>query len=570
MSTQQKREYKQGDLLFREGDRGDYVYFIEDGTVEIITGLDTETETVIKTASKGEMLGEMAVLEDRPRSASAKIKTSATIIQLDRASFLARITKDPSAAMRTMKTLSNRLRILVHDTEGDHSPKGIDEIETESADTQIQANDNLHSLSETNFERKTLLAALSLCIILLGSIFGATLIEVETTVSAHARVVPATANLTIEADTDGTLEDVLIQEGDNVQKGQIIARMSFTRIDAEIKSMSAELEVASARLQRLEKEREILSQAEAPDIEAIYQDISDNVLRARLTRRASQITVYDHDLKIFEANLKHRQSERKMLDTEYDIAKKQSGMMSADKVRSGVISQMDSLDSQSALVEVERRVLAKDAEITDLEGQIEKTKVEKLAFIAEWSSELEKQIEQDIASVTTLTTRLDRLKVDRDAHFIKSPIDGKVLELLASREGTFLSKGHPIAEITRSNQTLIVEAEVMPRDVEQIRTGLPVSFKLDSLPFQRYGDIKGTLSRVDDDAIASRRPGINDEFFMVRVDLEGTAPKMAPEAFELRRGMTGKADMITGTRSILSYLLDPIMGAMKTAFRESS
>lgn len=563
MSTQQKKQLNDGDILFREGDRGDHAYYIEDGEVEIIKNMDAPTEKVIQIIGKGELIGEMAVLEDRLRTASARIKSQATIVQMDRSTFLARITKDPNAAMRIMKTLSDRLRASTtlqqsHDLQNNEysedKPQAFDNV-----------NDNLAQFYSERFNRKTLLAASALCAITFGTIVSSMIIEVETTVSAFAKIVPATPNLTIEAQTDGLLEDVLISAGETVEKNQIIAKMNISGIEAEIKSLKTELESTQKRLDRLNEEKKILTQNDGTDLTGI----DDNVLLARLNRRNSQILVFEQNLKIAKADLEHKKSELVVAKSEHEIAKTQSKMMSADKVKRGIISQMDHLDSKTALAESERKLIENRSSITELEGSIEKMNAEKNAFVSQWNADIENELEVDTAKTLTLSARLERLQIDKEMHVIRSPIEGKILELLARREGTFLSKGHPIAAVTRSNQKLVVEAEVAPKDIEAVVTGLPVSYKVDSLPFQRYGDIKGTITRVDEDAVASHRTGINDEFYMVRIELEADKPRSAPEDFKLRRGMTGKADMITGERTILSYLLDPLLGAMRTAFRES-
>lgn len=533
MTTNNNKKLKKGDILFREGDRGGYAYFIESGEVEILKNMDTPEENQIQVVGKGQLVGEMSVLDDQPRSASARVTQESQVVELDKTSFLSRVTKDPSAAMQIIKTLSERLRSSNTHSHQHHEVVKNDNIEV----SPLENSSLLHSsVTSDNFDKKTLMAAVLLCGTVFIAIIGSMLIEVKTTVSAVAKVVPVIPNLTIEAGFEGVLREVLVSDGDEVKKDQIIAYMNVEGIDAEIKSIESELNSASARLKRLKLESNIIKGSENIEL----NNIEDDVLISRLTHFNSKISG-------FNQNLVSAQKE-------YDISGKQSAMTGKDKVESGLISQMDYLDSQAALNEAK--------------SKLEKIKSEKNDFVASWHADIEAQLEADLSVEQTLTAKLERLEVDRTLHTVRSPIAGKVLEVKARREGTVLSKGHPIVELTRAGEILVVEAEVEPKDAKALRIGLPVSFKLDALPFQRYGDIDGKIVRVDEDATKSRRAGVEDEFFMVRITLEKDVPRSAPKDYSMRRGSTGRADIITGDRTIFSYLLDPLMGAMRTAFRE--
>lgn len=529
---QTKKTLTKGDILFKEGDRGGYAYFIESGEVEILKNLGLPDEKVIQKVGKGQLVGEMAVLDDQPRSASARVISDAQVMELDKASFLARVTKDPSAAMKIIKTLSDRLRST--STANNKAENRTQEVVVDETFNHLPLSHA--SVTTDNFDRKTVMAAVWLCGTVLVAICGSMLIEVKTTVSAFAKVVPATPNLTIEAGAEGVLKEVLISEGDIVEKGQVIAYMDVSATEAEIKSLASEQSAAQTRLSRLKQERDIIDTGGILDLSTI----KDDVLHSRLSHFQSKLSVFDQKLASAER--------------EYEISKRQSAMTTEKDVESGIISQMDYLDSQASL----NNALA----------EVAKLKAERHDFVTEWHADIEKQLEADTALEKTLSAQLERLEVDRLSLTVRSPVAGRILEVKARREGTVLSKGHPIAEITRAGEVLVVEAEVPPKDVKALRTGLDVSFKLDALPFQRYGDMKGKIIRVDEDAIPSRRPGVEDEFYMVRIELQEAVPKRAPKDFSMRRGSTGKADMITGDRTIFSYLLDPLMGAMRTAFRE--
>jgi CRP-like cAMP-binding protein len=105
------RFYSDGEVIARMGEVGDCMYVVQDGTVEILVE-DGGSEIVLRTAGRNEVLGEMAIFEKRPRSATIRAKGRARILTLDKRNFLRRINEDPSLAYRMIETSSRRVREL--------------------------------------------------------------------------------------------------------------------------------------------------------------------------------------------------------------------------------------------------------------------------------------------------------------------------------------------------------------------------------------------------------------------------------------------------------------------------
>lgn len=108
------RFYADGEVVARQGDVGDCMYLIQDGEAEIILE-DGGTEVLLRTAGRNELLGEMAIFERAPRSATIRAKGRARILTLDKRNFLRRINEDPSLAFRMIETMSRRVRQLSHE-----------------------------------------------------------------------------------------------------------------------------------------------------------------------------------------------------------------------------------------------------------------------------------------------------------------------------------------------------------------------------------------------------------------------------------------------------------------------
>jgi CRP/FNR family transcriptional regulator len=105
------RQYEDGEIVIRQGDEGDALFVIEEGTVEIVAEGDGH-ETVLRTAGPGELLGEMALFEKQPRSATVRSRGRARILTIDRRHFLRRISEDPTLAFRIIEAMAHRVREL--------------------------------------------------------------------------------------------------------------------------------------------------------------------------------------------------------------------------------------------------------------------------------------------------------------------------------------------------------------------------------------------------------------------------------------------------------------------------
>ena len=105
------RFYTDGEIIARQGDVGDCMYMVQDGEVEIVVDAGGE-EVILRRAGRNEILGEMAIFDRQPRSATIRAKGKARILTLDRRNFLRRINEDPSLAFRMIETMSHRVRQL--------------------------------------------------------------------------------------------------------------------------------------------------------------------------------------------------------------------------------------------------------------------------------------------------------------------------------------------------------------------------------------------------------------------------------------------------------------------------
>jgi hemolysin D len=146
-----------------------------------------------------------------------------------------------------------------------------------------------------------------------------------------------------------------------------------------------------------------------------------------------------------------------------------------------------------------------------------------------------------------------------------SPVDGTISQLAVHTVGGVVEAAKPIMVVVPSGGTLIVEAKVLNKDMGFVSVGQGVAVKLEAFPFTRFGTVPGTITSIGSDAIEDEKLGL---VYMVRVKLARSTMARGDATVALAPGMAATADIKTGRRSIMSYLVSPIDEARLSAGRE--
>ena len=233
------KSFTDGEYIFREGESAAYAYVIKSGTVEI-TKHSTDGEQVLAELAAPTLFGEMALIDGNPRSAGARAKDNTVVTEVTAASFKTYLAKNPDAAVRIMKTISENLRKSnqlvakyerTGDTDGDPTP--IQNF-TEKASDDFEIDDT-DAIYEQGPSKPLLTITLTFLIFFIGSVIFASLSQVDTTISARGEFLTATPNVIVEASASSVVKSVEVSRGDKVIKGQIIAYLDDTVVSVDLK-----------------------------------------------------------------------------------------------------------------------------------------------------------------------------------------------------------------------------------------------------------------------------------------------------------------------------------------------
>ena len=150
---------------------------------------------------------------------------------------------------------------------------------------------------------------------------------------------------------------------------------------------------------------------------------------------------------------------------------------------------------------------------------------------------------------------------------VRSPVKGIVKQLLIATIGGVVQPGEDLVEIVPLEDTLLIEAKVLPADIAFLKPGLPASIKLTAYDYSIFGGLEAELVQISADSIKDERDP-NVSYFKIRLRTMGTRLSKSAKEVSIIPGMTASADIITGKKTVLDYLLKPILKAKRNAFTE--
>ena len=350
----------------------------------------------------------------------------------------------------------------------------------------------------------------------------AALTQVNELVKGDGKVVPSSQLQVLQSLDGGIVQGIFVKEGDAVKAGQVLVKIDTTRFLSSVRENDAQRTALSARAERinalLENRRFTYPDPATPEVKDAY----------------SQEERYFNNAKI-------------QLDSQVSSASDQLASSQRE------LRLTKPLLSTGAVSEVE--IIRLEREVTRLKGLREQTE-------SEFKNNMRKDLSDTMAKLNSLSEGSVGLEDRVKQSEIKSPLDGYVKRLLVNTVGGVIGPAKDIVEVVPSEDNLVIEARVQPRDIAFLRVGQKALIKLTAYDFSIYGGMEGTLDSIGADSIVDEK---GNAYYVVKVK---TTKLKLKKDLPIIPGMQAEVDIETGSKSILTYLLKPILRAKQIAFTE--
>jgi adhesin transport system membrane fusion protein len=390
----------------------------------------------------------------------------------------------------------------------------------------------------------------------------------------QARVIPSSQVQLIQNLEGGILADVMVREGDIVDKGQVLLRIDNRRAESDLADLRQQEMHLLAVTSRLEGEiaRKAPDDIEFP--ERLLTDASGLVKAERLNAQIrseqldSQIGILREQMAQKQQEIEELTSKLKNVKTSLGLAQQQY-KIKKPLAEQGVISKVELLQVQRDVNELKTELDATELSIPRAEAALKEAEnrvnERTNTFRSEAAEELSRH-RAELASVQEqLTSNTDRVSRTE----VRSPVRGTVKEIKIRTIGGVIRPGEDLMEIVPMEDTLLVEARIKTTDSGFVHLDQKAVVKFDTYDYSIYGGLDAVVEFKSSDAIEEEVGGKRDRFFRVRLRtdrnyLEGKAGRQ----LEIGPGDTAIVDILTGQKTVLQYLLLPILRTRNSAFGE--
>lgn len=391
---------------------------------------------------------------------------------------------------------------------------------------------------------------------------------VKEVAATSGQVVPSSQIRPIQHLEGGIVADVLVREGQMVEKGEVLLRLDPAQAMAEldqIKVREAGLELRAERLRAFAEGRgPDFSHSTGGSSDAAQISDQNTIFRAQEASRTSGVAVLDNQIAQRRSEISQYEGQYAALGHQLDLVGREVG------IREDLLAK--GLNSQVSYLTVKREFERLKGERGRLGDQLRTSRealAEALSRVQDQRSKLAQDAltEMGVANAELAQLRETRGKLEDRVQRLAlvAPVRGIVQELTVSSPGVVIPQGGLVTKIVPVDDTLMVENQIQPRDVGHVRPGQPVRVKVSSYDFARFGAVDGVLTQIspstflDEDKLP---------YYKGVVTLAKSYVGDDPERNRILPGMTVQADVVTGEKTILQYLLKPIQLAAAQSFRE--
>lgn len=388
--------------------------------------------------------------------------------------------------------------------------------------------------------------------------------EISRIVRVEGKIVPAGKSQKIAHLEGGILSDIYIQEGDFVRKGDRLLAIDNTQAGANLSETNVKIIAQKARVVRLKAEAEGLAALAFDDgiknSEASKAEI--DLFNARQNKLASEVNVGQSMLNQRLAELQELKQKGDRLNIElntalerYQIVKKMSD--------SGAASKLELIDAKSR----EQNLRSQIGDILSAVPKVKAGIAEAENRIKESKSTFSAEAQAEYVAVSAEIDRLQQVAKSANDRLqrteITAPVDGIVNSISINTLGGIVKPGEILVELTPVTDKIVIEAKAAPSDRGFIHPGLPVQVRMNSYEVSEYGILNGKITKVGSDSTQDTR---GQPFYQVNIAVDSLTPLFKGK--EIVPGMVVTADIVTGKRTILKYLLSPLTKFTYNIFKD--
>lgn len=388
--------------------------------------------------------------------------------------------------------------------------------------------------------------------------------QVDEITRGEGKVIPSRQLQVLQSLDGGIILEIAVQEGQVVQAGQTLLKVDPTRFVSSVRENRAQflsLQAKASRLRALAEEKPFEPPQEALRDDPKTVEEERRLYEARASELDGQVSIARQQLVQKQQEFNEASSRRAQASQAYDLTARELSV-TRPLLGSGAVSEVELLRLERDVARFRGERDMATAQIARSQAAIAEASRKVQEVEINFRNEARKELAETQARLNALTEGNIGL-ADKVKHSdIRSPVRGTVKRLLVNTVGGVVQPGRDIVEVVPLEDNLLLEARVLPKDIAFLRPGQKALVKFTAYDFSIYGGLDATLEHIGADSITDER---GNTYYTVKVR---TAKSSLGENLPIIPGMVAEVDIVTGQKSILAYLLKPVLKAKQAAFTE--
>ncbi len=428
----------------------------------------------------------------------------------------------------------------------------------------------MHSLSSAVLQttpRKTKLIIYFWIIAVFLFITWASFAQIDEIARGSGDIIPSGENQLVQNLEGGIVEEILVKEGDFVKKGQLLIKIDNQKSISSYSSNAIKADSLEAKIIRLRAESDGTEFKPSKELIVKIPQFIENERSLYLTNK-NQL---NSKINALNEQFKQRKSELLEAKTSMTDVRNSLGLITQElkmikpMVEKGVKSriefyqlQRESNDIRASYNAIKLSIPRLSSAIKEVKNTIQETKLS-------YKSDSKLKLNEAIADFKGLTFNSAALEDEVTRTLVKSPMNGIIQKMFVHTIGGVIQPGADILEIVPSDTNLLVEVKIKPSDIAFIYFGQKAIVKFTAYDFAIYGGLEGEVVLISADTITDQKENV---FYTIRIKTNKNFLGTQKKQLKIIPGMTVSADIITGRKSVLNYIMKPILKTKQYTFTE--
>jgi HlyD family secretion protein len=560
------RNLAAGDVIFREGEVGDFAYQVVKGKIEV-TKFNGDEYVTLALLEKGALFGEMALIDKQPRSAMARAVNEATVREIDKDALLGYLKNSPQTAFNMMQQLASYARNanekLSVDAFSSEESNTSDDIEEESEENKEKRkkklilnelldefDDDIDRLKSKVIPKSVKYSVYSFGFLVLFLVIWGSISEIDTTITATGKITTVVPNVEVQSNYNSVVKKIFVKKGQEVEKGEPLVAFDSTLQRADMKKLNYQLSVTNSKIDRLKKQSELRSNS---SVSNPSDDRQNKIFKDKKGQYLAKMASLDQKISSTEDDLTFI---KEQLDIQKQLEDSKKELFDLDLV------------AEAQVLGEKNKRLSLEKEFTKTSNTLGELKSNRKEYTSQFFGGINDELMALEDQRISLLEDLKKLERQQTDETVRAPSDGMILDLHSLYPGAVITQGKSVVTLVPTGVELLTVFDVDPSDISKLIPDTSVKIQLNALPAQKHGELKGKLIYVSADTIDKDVDGNSGNFYRARAKITEQELKDIPPGFNLMPGMKVSGKFRVGQRKLITYFIYPLIRTLGNSFAE--